>query len=112
MSKNEVRALGRQWYTHPDLHDLENNCCYAEGESEERIALFTHEGVGMAILSCILDIPYPIFSTHFDMTHTCVSVIHFAHQDGIVIPKLLSFSNDSHLYREGLPSKHQNEIYY
>ena len=138
LNKNDVRTLGREWHTHQDFadtncgsgiqriqkevdalleshgyrHDLENNCYYAEQENEERIALFAHEGVGAAILSCILDIPYPIFSTRFEMTHTGVSVIHFAVQDGIVIPRLLSFSNDSHLYREGLPTKHQNEIYY
>lgn len=138
LSKNEVRALGRQWHTHPDFvdtnfgpgieriqkevdgflenlgyrHDLEKNCYYAERKNEDRVALFAHEGVGVAILSCMLDIPYPMFSTHFDMTHTGVTVIHFQEQDGIVIPKLLTFSNDSHLYREGLPTKHQNRIYY
>jgi probable phosphoglycerate mutase len=137
-SKQEVRNLGRNWHTHPDFantnftkgiqriqketdafleslgyrHDLENNCYYAERENNDRIALFAHEGVGMAILSCMLDIPYPIFSTHFDMTHTGVTVIHFESKDGIVLPKVLTFSNDSHFYRDGLPTKHQNKIYY
>ena len=138
LSRNDVRALGRQWYTHPAFadtnfsagiqriqcqtdafletlgyrHDLENNCYHALRKNEERIALFAHEGVGVAVLSCMLDIPYPMFSTHFDMTHTGVTVIHFEERDGIVIPNVLSFSNDSHLYREGLPTKHQNKIYY
>jgi len=138
LSKNDVRSLGRDWHAHPVFadtnfssgigriqrevdaflasfgyrHDLENNCYYAEWANEDRVALFAHEGVGVAILSCMLDIPYPMFSTHFDMTHTGVTVIHFAEENGVVIPKLLSFSNDSHLYREGLPTKHQNRIYY
>lgn len=138
MCRNDMLALGRQWHTHPAFagtnfgpaiqriqqetdgfleslgyrHDLENNCYHLLRKNDDRIALFAHEGVGVAVLSCMLDIPYPIFSTHFDMTHTGVSVIHFQEKDGIVIPNLLSFSNDSHLYREGLPTKHQNQIYY
>lgn len=138
LCRNDVRAMGRDWHLHPIfaqtnfstgiqriqqetdgflaslgyIHDLENNCYYMQRQNEDRVALFAHEGVGVAILSCILDIPYPMFSTHFDMTHTGVTVIQFEEQNGIVIPKLLSFSNDSHLYREGLPTKHQNKIYY
>lgn len=138
LSRNDVRALGRQWHTHPVFentnfsagitriqtevdaflehlgyrHDLENSCYYTTKPNNERIAFFAHEGVGAAILSCMLDIPYPMFSTHFDMTHTGVTVIDFSEMDGVVLPKVLSFSNDSHLYREGLPTKHQNSIYY
>ena len=136
--KPDVLALGRQWYTHPDFagtnfgpgiqriqqetnalleslgyrHDLEKNCYYALRDNQDRVAFFAHEGVGMAVLSCMLDIPYPLFASHFAMTHTGVTVIHFQEQDGIVLPKVLTYSNDSHLYREGLPTKHQNQIYY
>lgn len=138
LNSNEVRTLGREWYTHPYFagtkfgpgitriqreadaflaslgyrHDLENNCYYEERKNDDRVALFAHEGVGAAFLSCMLDVPYPIFSTRFDMTHTGVTVIEFQEQDGIVIPKVLTYSNDSHLYREGLPTRHQNAIYY
>lgn len=138
MNSNEVRNLGRLWYTHPTFegtgldaameriqgevdgfleslgfkHDLENNCYQQIQKNTEKIAFFAHEGVGAAILSCMLDIPYPIFSTHFDMTHTGVTVIQFREANGYVIPKVFTFSNDSHLYREGLPTKHQNMFYY
>ena len=138
LSRNDVRTLGRQWYTHPLFadtnfgkgirriqeevdgfmaqlgyrHDLENNCYHIVRENDDRIALFAHEGVGAAFLSCLLDIPYPMFATHFDMTHTGVTVIGFAGQNGIVLPRVMSYSNDSHLYREGLPTKHQNLYYY
>ena len=138
LARSDVRILGRDWYTHPVFadtpfgdgiqriqrevdalvaqlgyrHDLENNCYYAEPGNEERVALFAHEGAGAAILSCMLDIPYPIFSTHFDMTHSSFTVIDFSEKNGIVIPKILSYSNDSHLYHAGLPTKHQNRIYY
>ena len=93
-------------------HDLENNCYHVERENDQRIALFAHEGVGAAFLSCLLDIPYPMFATHFDMTHTGVTVIGFMGQNDIVLPRVMTFSNDSHLYREGLPTKHQNLYYY
>ena len=34
--------------------------------NNERIALFAHQGFGLAFLSTILDIPYPLFVNHFD----------------------------------------------
>ena len=103
LSRHDVRDLGRNWHTHPLFadtsfgsgieriqrevdafllqlgyrHDLEKNCYYTERDYDERIALFAHEGIGAAILSCLLDIPYPMFATHFDMTHTGVTVIGF-----------------------------------
>lgn len=137
--REDVRRLGREWYTHEAFsgttfgegmirvqqeadaflsalgyrHDLEENVFYAENHWDGRVALFAHEGVGAAILSCILDIPYPIVSTHTRMTHTGMSVIEFnPRSDGVVIPKLLTLSNDSHLYREGLPTKYQNYLYF
>ena len=136
-NSREVRQLGREWYTHPAFanttfgqgitriqreadafmenlgyrHDLENNCYYTEKDWDGRVALFAHEGFGAAFLSCILDIPYPIFSTHSLMTHSGVTAIQSREKDGIVIPELLTYSNDSHIYREGLPTKFRNEFF-
>ena len=138
LNSREVQDLGRLWYTHPKFadigvgpaieriqremddfleslgykHDLENSCYQQLRENNDRVAFFAHEGIGVAILSCILDIPYPMMSTRYDMTHTGVTVIQFEEKFGSVIPQVLTFSNDSHLYREGLPTKHQNRIYY
>ena len=138
LNSQEVRDLGQRWYTHPAFadigvgsaieriqhetdafleslgyeHDLKNNCYHQLRKNNDRIAFFAHEGVGVSIMSCMLDIPYPIVSTHFDMTHTGVTVINFEEKFGSVIPMVLTYSNDSHLYREGLPTKHQNRIYY
>ena len=138
LNRQDVRDLGRQWYTHPALadidlgsaieriqresdgfleslgyrHDHAANCYRQLRENNERIAFFAHEGVGAAFVSCLLDIPYPIISTRFDMTHTGVTVFNFREEFGSVIPCVLTYSNDSHLYREGLPTKHQNRIYY
>jgi len=134
----EIRDLGDRWYEHPALRDrhYENGIerIYRETDaffgslgyehirysgkykvkepSQKRIALFAHQGFGLAFLSCLLDIPYPMFTTHFDMGHTGVTVIDFRETDGYCIPKVLTLSSDSHLYREGLPTRYQNGLYF
>lgn len=70
--------------------------------AEKRIALFAHQGFGMAFFSSLLDIPYPFFCTHFDISFTGTSVIAFGDDSEFVYPKLLQHSNDSHLYKENL----------
>lgn len=72
-------------------------------ENNERIALFAHQGFGLAFLSALLDIPYPVFSTQFDMTHTGVTIIDFKNEDGYAIPRLYALSDTGHLYRDALP---------
>ena len=79
-------------------------------ENKDRIAIFAHQGFGLAFLSCLLDIPYPAFSTHFDMCHTGMTVIDFSEQNGFAIPKILTLSNDAHLYRDGLPLDYNHYI--
>ena len=131
----EIRDLGNNWYNHPALHegfkkgtervnreldefmlslgyrhDRENERYEVVKSNNERVALFAHQGFGMSFLSSLLDIPYPIFSTRFDMGHTGVSVIDFTEKDGYVYPVILQLSNDSHLYREGILTGYQNQI--
>ena len=78
--------------------------------NDQRVALFAHQGFGLAFLSCLLQIPYPIVTSYFDMGHTGMTVIEFDAHNGISIPKVLQLSNDSHLYREGLLTGYQNLI--
>ena len=78
--------------------------------AEKRIALFAHQGFGLAFLSSLLDIPYPFFCTHFDISHTGTSVIAFEDDKEFTYPKLLQHSNDSHLYKEGLMTGYNNAI--
>ena len=137
MTSHEVRRLGREWYRHPAFegtlyeqgmtrvqrecdalleslgyrHDLERNGYVAERPNAERVAIFAHHGFGVAFLSCLLDIPYPELSIRADICHTGMTVIHFPEREGFVIPKMLEFSSDAHLYREGLPTKYGNAIY-
>ena len=137
-NSKEIRDLGDRWFDHPMFkeYNYKNgiNRIYDEADSffeslgyehirytgkykvkqsnDQRIALFAHQGFGLAFLSCLLDIPYPMFCTHFDMCHTGITVIDFHEYDGYCIPKILVLSSDSHLYREGVPTKYNNYLYF
>lgn len=132
----EVMALGKEWYKHPCFaeytfekgmkrideaadafflelgyrHDRERNRYEIVKPSSERVALFAHQGFGMAFLSSVLDIPYPIFSVNFDMSHSGMTVINFAERGGYVYPQVLQLSNDSHLYKENIITGYHNRI--
>lgn len=137
MNTPEVRKLGREWYEHEYFKDTEFKAgmLRIQGEAdalfeslgykhehdlggyipvapnEERVALFAHQGFGLAFLSCVLDIPYPLFSTRFDMTHSGVTIIEFQNGPDIINPRVLTLSNDSHLFADSLPTKYQNRLY-
>ena len=134
----EIYQMGRHWYDHPDFagmayksgmeriqreadhflaelgyeHDPETRIYKAVKPSEDRIALFAHQGFGLAFLSHVLDVPYPNFCTHFDFGHSNMTVIEFKERYGSVVSRVLTLSNDSHLYRDGLPTRYQNEIFF
>ena len=134
-ASQEVLSLGHKWYEHPAFsaphyksgvdrvrreayaflkslgyeHD-EKECFYhAIMPNEKRVALFAHEGFGMAFLSTVLDIPYLLFCTRFGLTHSGMSVIRFSGEKEVV-PCMLQLSNDSHLYKEGLPTRYNGDI--
>lgn len=124
----EVRALDKDWAKHGDYKDTnfgdfektissqvddfllglgyehlrDENRYRVVNDNDKRIALFAHQGIGMSVLSQILDIPYPMFAAHFDMSHTGMTVIEFKSENGYCIPKMLQLSNDAHLYKEDL----------
>ena len=131
-----VRALGEKWYEHPDFaeysfgrgvqrvnaavdefllelgfrHDRENARYEVVTPNHSRVALFAHQGFGMSFMSSLLDIPYPMFSTHFDFGHSSMTVIHFAQNGDYVYPRTLQLANDSHLYREGILTGYNNAL--
>ena len=135
-STPEMRALGDKWYTHPALerygfekgmkriddavdtfllslgyrHDRENSRYEEINENNERVALFAHQGFGMAFFSSMLDIPYPMFCSHFDFSHSSMSVIDFKKRGKFIYPKAIQLSNDSHLYREGILTGYNNSV--
>ena len=133
-ASDEVRKLDREWYsldafkettfkegitriqteTDSFMKNLgfihKDNGYYAEAPSYKRVALFAHQGFGLAFLSCLLDIPYPMMSTRFDMGHSGMTVINFGNE-GFTIPKVLQLSNDSHIFHsEKLETRYHNEI--
>lgn len=76
----------------------------------QRAALFAHQGLGLAFLSCLLRIPYPQFTTRFDMGHSGVTVIELA-DAGFTVPKVLQLANDSHIFADStLNTNYQNRI--
>ena len=132
----EVRDLGAKWYTHPFFketnfangaqhidrevdaffaslgfeHNRERACYRVTKKNEKRVALFAHEGFGKIFLSSVLDIPYPMVSIKMELGHSGVTVIHFDENAEICYPRLLQWSNDSHLYKEGILTGYQNWI--
>lgn len=136
-ASKEVVELGAKWYDHPDFadknfkegiqntknkafaflselgftYDEQKGMYKSSRQNNKRVALFAHQGMGLLLLSIISLIPYPAFCTRFDMTHTGVTVIEFPECEGYILPKILTLSNDSHIYRDGLPTKYNGEIY-
>lgn len=133
----EITSLGFKWYEHPEFaaYDYkkgldrigsESDAFFESlgyrrvgigkyevvNETDERVALFAHEGFGLIFFSHLLGIPYPTFSTKFGIGHSGLTVVEFKNEDGYAYPRVLTFSNDSHIYREGLPMKYQNAIYF
>ena len=94
-------------------HIREEGFYKAINHNNERVALFAHQGFGLAFLSSLLDIPYPQFSSRFDMSHTGVTVIEFKpmDKDGMVIPCVFSLSDLSHIHKENLPTRYNNGIF-
>ena len=70
--------------------------------SNEKVAFFAHALFGNAFLSCVLDIPYPLVYSHFSHCLSGLTVIDFEERDGYAYPKVLTFSNDSHLEKDGV----------
>ncbi len=133
----EIRRLDSSWYEHPyfdntkfkegflriehETHaflaslgysfDKARGMYKAVAPTDERIALFAHQGFGLAFLSALLNIPYPMVATHLDMTYTGVSVIEFKGELGdSVSPVLLQLSNDSHLFKSGIETNYNNRV--
>ena len=134
----EVQNLGMNWHKHPafckyhfssairkineSLNDFllelgyKHDCIHKRyeilEENNDKVALFAHQGFGLCFLSSMLDIPYPIFSTHFDFGHSSVTVINFEQHGQYAYPKVLQLSNDSHLYKEDILTGYQNKIFF
>ena len=132
-ASEEVRALGMRWHEHPEfagetykaymtflakesdaflaslgyVRTAREGIYRAERENDERVALFAHAGFGSAFMSHVLGIPYPQYNQTFEISHSCLTVIEFKDKNGLVIPRVMTSSNDAHLYHENLPVNHR-----
>ncbi len=94
-------------------HDRERGLYKVTRElGDRRIAIFAHEGFGKIFMSELLDIPFPMYAAHFEMKHTGMTAIAFDEGRGFDFggyarARVLTLSNDSHLYRDGLPLNQQ-----
>ena len=135
-ASESIISLGHNWYEHPEMSEYKKGIDRIYNETfelfkslgyehirntgkyrvvkpnDERVALFAHQGFGLAFLSVILDIPYPLFVNHFDIGHTGMTVIEFKNENGFAIPKVFTFSSDSHLYREGVSTTYDSKIFF
>lgn len=135
-NSKEVTALGYKWYEHPYFkndnfkrgveridretdafmlslgfaHDRENGCYKVVSKNSKRIGFFAHEGFGKAFLSSLLDIPYTTVATKMELGHSSVTVIYFDENAEVVFPRVMQWSNDSHLYKENVLTPYQGWI--
>jgi len=125
----EIQNLGDKWYNHSAFsrctikngilemnnnvdefllslgyrHDRENHCYVGIKPNNDKIGFFAHGGCGMAFVSSIIDIPYPIYSAHYSehMT-TGITCIDFSQVGDIYIPKIITFNETPHLFANGV----------
>lgn len=111
-------ALDEFIASHGYVHDTDKGLYrVTERHPEKRIAIFAHECMGKIVMSHLLDVPFPTYAAHFDMKHSAFNVIRL--DDGAIVDdndtpseyaraRVLTLSNDSHLYRDGLPLLHNS----
>ncbi len=130
LASDEMASLGYEWYKHPVFaerhaeegfayvseeldallaslgfeHDRKNHVYHVRKRENKRIALFAHEGIGKVIMSSMLDIPLPMFAVHTDMCHSGLSVIRFAENEDTCVPRIITYSNDAHLFYDNIPN--------
>ena len=89
----------------------EGNVYRIEKATDERVAVFCHHGFGVTWLSHLLRIHPVQFWTSFDISHSGLTILHFANTpDGYTCPKCLCLSDLGHIYREGLPVVYNNVL--
>lgn len=115
-AKNAIDRIGQnldKWLAGMGLeHDREKGMYKITADvKNKRIALFAHEGAGKLFMSELLDVSFPNYASHFDMKHTGITAICFDEgywesYGGYARARVMTLSNDSHLFRDGLPLNH------
>ena len=100
--------MARQGYVREDkLYRCEN-------PSDDRVAVFCHEGFGSLWLSHLLNIPHNILATGYSITHSGVTILDFPDREkgSMCAPCCLCYSDMSHIFaaRDELPFEYKNSI--
>ena len=75
--------------------------------NDDKVALFCHAGMGRIFVSYLLHIPLHLMWAGFNYNHTGVTVIEFKNQKtGFTVPRMLCYSDTSHLYAHGPDMKY------
>lgn len=105
-----IRDSGREFLRRLGYEE-ENGVYRILKQNEDRIALFTHAVFTRTWLSHLLHIPMHLMWASFAPTHTGVTVVEFKNNpDGFTAPKVLCFSDMSHLFAAGLDMTHDNSV--
>ena len=100
--------LSRQGYVRED------KLYRCEDPSDDRVAVFCHEGFGSLWLSHLLNIPHNILSTSLNITHTGVTILRFPNREkgSLCAPCCLCYSDMSHIFaaKDELPFEYKNSI--
>lgn len=109
-----LESLGYEHDTDKGLYKITTS------NREKRVAIFAHECMGKIVMSHLLDIPFPSYSLHFEMHTSGFTVIKFddnAFCDDrfdandtrdYARARVLTLSNDAHLYRDGISLEHRH----
>ena len=96
----------------PELFEVvgyaeENGVYRITKPSDDKVALFCHAGTGRILISHLLHIPLHLVWAGFNYNHTGVTVIEFKNQKtGFTVPRMLCYSDTSHLYAHGPDMKY------
>ena len=94
---DRIKQKSDQFFTDLGYLNLGNGKYKVINENDDRVVMFAHQGFGFAFLSLLLNIPYPIFCTHFELGLAEITTIEFKNEIGYSYPKVLTLSNNHHL---------------
>lgn len=79
--------------------------------NHDKVALFCHAGMGRIFVAHLLHIPLHLMWAGFHYNHTGVTVIEFKNSPtGYTVPRMLCYSDMSHLYAHGPDMKYGGRI--
>ena len=105
-AQDTITAGGRDFLERLGYKE-ENGVYRILAPNNDKVALFCHAGMGRIFVSYLLHIPLHLMWAGFNYTHSGVTIIEFKNsKTGYTVPRLLCYSDMSHLYAAGLDMKY------